>query len=216
MVRCLPRIAAQEKMAPEAPEVSGTRDSHFRRRRNAIGSCVVRPRLLLPCQVEGEIHLRQTEPRQLQLEASIDELLELDGQQFLVPACVDRQLIVGERVGLHLLRRQVSKRHHGDLVNAEEFGRGGAAMPGDDPALIIDQDGIGEAEALNRVRDLADLLATMGSGVAFGGLEAVQGSVFDGAGRGALHLGFSKAGVCNTSCGTAPKRHFQIFLYLYY
>ena len=47
-------------------------------------------------------------------------------------------------------------------------------MTGEDTVIVIDEDRVGEAEALDRVRDLADLLTGMGPGVALGRMQAVD------------------------------------------
>ena len=83
IVSWIPRITAEQGVVAEALEITRARDSVLGHVGDAIGGAVVRPRLLLPCQVEGEIHLRQTEAGQLHLEAGVDEFLELQGEEVL-------------------------------------------------------------------------------------------------------------------------------------
>jgi transcriptional regulator with XRE-family HTH domain len=59
-------------------------------------------------------------------------------------------------------------------------------VSGEDRVLAIDQDGIGEAEPADAVRDLPDLLLRMGSRVLRPWSEGRDGEVFDVPGHGTL------------------------------
>jgi hypothetical protein len=61
-------------------------------------------------------------------------------------------------------------------------------VAGDDGALGVEQDGVGEAEALDAVGDLAELPGRVGAGVARGGAERGERLVLD-AQRGAGEVG---------------------------
>ena len=97
-----------------------------------------------------------------------------------VPARIERQLVVGERIRALLRLAPARRHHHGDLLDAKLARTQHAAMPGNDGAVLCHQDRIGPAPFTDRCRDLVDLLVAVRADVARVGNET-----FD---RPALHL----------------------------
>ena len=93
------RVAAQQAMAAEPPEIAVARD----RRAGCEGNCIVRPigtvGIRLARLVDDEVDLGQAEAGQLDVEVEVDQRLQLDREDLLVPAGIERELVVGEHVG---------------------------------------------------------------------------------------------------------------------
>jgi hypothetical protein len=67
----------------------------------------------------------------------------------------------------------------GNLTDPEKLSCFNAAMTGDDPAGIVDQHRVREAEAADAVRDLSDLLLRMGSCIPYVRLECLNACHFN-------------------------------------
>ncbi len=101
----------------------------------------------------------------IEVQVELSELLEFLCQQLLVPAGIERELVVGDHIG-PLLRRAscVSIRRQG-TVSTQELRSRNPAMTGEDHVLAVDQDRVGEAKAADAVGDLSDLFFRMRSRV---------------------------------------------------
>ena len=74
-----------------------------------------------------------------------------------------------------------------NALHPEKLGSLDPAMPGDDLVVIADQDRVGEAELLDAVGDLPDLLLGMGAGVSRVRPQACDRHGLDR--KGLLHMG---------------------------
>jgi hypothetical protein len=119
----------------------------------------------------------------------IRQKLQLDPQDLRVPARLLGELVVGQDVGPALGLSEMGQLDDRDRLQAKHFGSLEPAMPGNDGALAIHQDRVGEAELADAVGDLADLLRAVGARVARIGPEAAWRDVGDGKGPG--HRGLS-------------------------
>jgi hypothetical protein len=114
------------------------------------------------------------EARQVEVEAKISQVAQFDAQQLLVPPRVEGEPVVGEDIRA-LLRlgemRQLDHRHlgHAELARGQQ-----PAVPGDDAALAIHQNGVGEAELTDRGGYLRHLHVAVGAGVARVGHQRVD------------------------------------------
>ena len=63
-----------------------------------------------PALVEHEVDLGEAEAGQLDIELEVDQRLQLDREDLLVPAGVERQLVVGEHIGAALGVGEVRQR----------------------------------------------------------------------------------------------------------
>src|SRR5690606_5472911 len=115
---------------------------------------------------ENEIDLSQTEPGEFDVELKIDQRLQLDGEDLLVPAGIQRELVVRENIGPPLCFGEMRQGQRGHALHAEKLGRLDSSVACDDLAITRDEHGIGEAEALDRGCDLLELFSGMGSRVA--------------------------------------------------
>jgi hypothetical protein len=83
-----------------------------------------------------------------------------------IPAGVFCDFVVGQRERPLLCRRKPAQLDNWDFRKPKQLGSCMASVSGDDVLLLIDPDGYQEAERLNAVRDLADLLCRMRARIA--------------------------------------------------
>ena len=165
------RIRTQQPVPAEPPQITGTGDR--RRvvdRRQPVGL------VLVPGAVESgdqRIDLGRLEARDLDVEVEVDgrERLQLNRQEFLVPARELRQAVVRDEVGAPLRLVQIANANRGHLGQPEPLRRLQPGVPGHHLAALVDQDRIGEAERADAVGDPPDLPFTMGPRIARVGLE---------------------------------------------
>ena len=104
---------------------------------------------------------------------------QLLGQNLIVPAGIQSQLVVRNHIGALFRLGHVLDAQAGHLRHTKLLRRRHPAVAGKDRARLVDQHRIGEAESFYRRRDLADLLFGMGPGIASPGPELVGGNHLD-------------------------------------
>ena len=87
--------------------------------------------------VQEEVDLGRFEAGQLDFESEIDKLLQLDGQDFPVPAGFQRDLVVREDIGPLLRLAHVGNPDRGDSGQSEKLGCLQAAMAGKNLKVIV-------------------------------------------------------------------------------
>src|SRR5690606_31166446 len=95
----------------------------------------------------------------------VDQRLQLDRKDLLVPGSIERELVVGKDVGPSFGVGEVRQRQARHCLSAEQVGRLDAAMTGDDLAVIRHEHRVGEPKALDRGGDLLELFRGMGARV---------------------------------------------------
>src|SRR5262249_26939824 len=102
------------------------------------------------------------------IESEVDgkQMTEFDRENRLVPSCLFGQLVISQDVGPDLFFAEVLKTNRGHLLDAQEFCCKSAAVAGDDCVVLIDQNRVVKSKCDDAVRDLADLLLRVRSGVA--------------------------------------------------
>jgi len=160
------RVTAKQTVAPGAPEIT------LARSRRAAGECdcIVRPvgtvGISLARLLDGEVDLRQAEPSQLDIEVEGDQRLQLDCKDLLVPACIERELIVGQHVGAPLGFGEMGKSDGRHCLPAKQLRRFDPSVTRHDLAVVRNEHGVCEPEPLDRGSDPPDLLFGMGARVA--------------------------------------------------
>jgi hypothetical protein len=129
--------------------------------------------------VQNQVHLGEGEPRSLHLEIQIDEGLQLGREEFLIPACVQGQLVVGEHVSLAIGGAQMRQPYRRNVGHADELCCRHPAMAGQDGIVVVNEDRVGEAEVLDALRQLSDLALGVGASIAAVGAELRNGPLFD-------------------------------------
>jgi hypothetical protein len=120
-----------------------------------------------------------------------------------IPAVVQDELVVGEDVSPALRRIEVREANRRDALQAYELGCLDPAMSGDDLVIIADQHRIGEAELLNAIGNLPDLLLGMGTRIPCIGSQACDRQRFNDHGLHVLPL-LLKAPIGKTESPQAP------------
>ena len=130
------RVAADQPVRPELPDIARPAA-----RRPGLGQPVVLgiAGLLRRQPLDQAVDLRDREAGHADVEAEIvgEERLQLFGEQVLVPAGVQRQLVVGEHVGPLLGRGHGLDADAGHRRHAEELRRLDPAMAGEDGVLGV-------------------------------------------------------------------------------
>jgi hypothetical protein len=160
-------------------KASRSRESPHSRRCSGILRSLIGIRRGLLRLLEHEIDLGEREAGDLDVEFQINKSLQLDGKQLAVPTGIEGQLVVGDDVGSALRRIEVGQAQRRNALHSQQLGGFHSAMPGDDLAVIADQHRIGEAEPLDAVGDLPDLLLGVGPGVSRIGSQTVDRHVVD-------------------------------------
>ena len=109
-------------------------------------------------------NLQLAEAGQRQVEAEALQFAEFEAEQFVVPAGVQRQLVVGNDVGPLLRLAQSGKLDHRHRRHAELPRRQQPAVAGNDAVVAVDQDRVRPAELADRGGDLRHLRIASASG----------------------------------------------------
>ena len=97
----------------------------------------------------------------------------------MVPACELGELVVRDDEGPDLLLGEMVEADRRNRLHSELFGRAQASVAGDDGSGRVDEERVREAERLDRVRDLADLLRRVGARVPPPGREGIDRALVD-------------------------------------
>ena len=135
-------------------------------------SSSVRPDLALARQQPLQLALAEAD--QPEVEAELGKVGQLEPQQRLVPAGVQRQLVVRQHIGALLRLAHVRELDHRHPVQSQLPCRQHPAMTGDDAARTIDQHRIGPAELPDTRCDLRHLGIGVGARVAGIGDQLAQ------------------------------------------
>ena len=132
-----------------------------------IRQIILGPRILhfLSCRIEDEVDFRNLEASDFDLEPHGDEALQLDLEDFLVPARLLGQTIVGDQecALLHFGEAGRRDRRHG--AQPKQIGRREPPVPSKDDALLVDQNRYEVAKGLDALGDLPDLTPRMCAGI---------------------------------------------------
>jgi hypothetical protein len=109
--------------------------------------------------------------------------VQLGGEHLLVPAGVERELVVGDDIGPVLRRREVVEHDHRHRVEPEPARRLEPSVAGDHGAVAGGEDRIGPAELHDAGGDLRHLLVRMRARVARIGAQARERPVLDRVGQ---------------------------------
>jgi len=118
---------------------------------------------------QDRIHVARLETGDAELKPDLGQsdlqFLKLDGQQLAVPSGLFCKSVVGQHVSADFFLAEVRKSDDRKAFETEKLGGGKSPMTCDDPALIVDNQGIDHAEPQHRVGDLPNLLLGVGAGV---------------------------------------------------
>ena len=121
--------------------------------------------------IERQVDLGQREAGNGDIELKINQSLQFECQQPLIPAGIQRELVVGQDIGPPLLRRQMRQPQHRHLRHADLPGRQHPPVARDDLVIVADKHRIGKAEAADAVGDLGHLFAGVNASIALVGTQ---------------------------------------------
>ena len=164
-------VAAQQAMRTHEPQVARPRDRMARRGGQDVGVVVrlvriARRRLRLIERRHQMLELALVEAGEREIEALAVQRMQLRCQQLLVPAGIERELVVGDHVGAALRLGQMIEHHDRHGIEPETARRLEATVPGDHRAVARDQHRIGPAEFDDAGGDLRHLLIRVRARVA--------------------------------------------------
>src|SRR5260370_27063054 len=92
------------------------------------------------------------------IELQVQQTLQLNCQDVTIPAGIFRQLVVRKHVSPPISFRHCRENDDRHRTEAEQLRRPQSAVTRNNLSIFGDKKGIGETEALDRTRDLLDLL----------------------------------------------------------
>ena len=154
-------IAAEQPVITQHPQIARLGDRLLRQRRCLI----VIGQALLPAR-QQPFQLARAEADQAEVEAEVREIRQLEPQQRLIPAGVQRQLVVGQHVSPLLRLAHMRELDHRHLLQPELSRRQHPAMAGDDAVCAVDEHRVRPAELADAGSDLRHLGIGMGARIA--------------------------------------------------
>ena len=154
-------VAAEKAMLAEEPDIAGLSDGSLGWFGNVVGIGKAGD-----ADLHQARHLFIAEAGEGEIEAEILQRLELSLEEFEVPAGIERQLVVGDDVGLLLGLAQAGEFDHRHLRQAELPGCEQPAVSGDDAIVAVDEDRVGETEGANGGSNLRHLRVGVRSRIA--------------------------------------------------
>ena len=165
-------------MRPQLPDIAGTAAG-----RDLPGHKVIFRIAILFDRLAGDqvVDLSDREAGHGDVEAIIEaqQGFQFFRQNLLIPACIECELVVRQHIGPLLRRGHTLQPHTRDLSHSQKLCGRKPAMAGEHHVVLVDEDGIGEAETLDTVGNLPDLLAAMDPRVARIGLQGPRREIFD-------------------------------------
>lgn len=159
--------------------------------------------------VKQVLQLVVTEAGEAKVKAGLLQVGEFERQQFLVPAGIDGNAVVGKHQRPALRLRQ-TRQHDGRHGFHVEFSRRQhAAMTGNQRAILGNQHRVGEAEGADRPGNLGHLRIRMCASIARIGHQLIETAVFDGK----LAGGNAKVSSAKISCGHTISLQFGCSFY---
>ncbi len=157
---------------PDIPRPAGR---HLGHARHVVGVGQARGGL---GEQRGELVVAEAD--QAEIGPDLAQVGELDPEQRLVPAGIERELVVGQHVGALLRLRPAAGDHDGDLGQAQLAGGQHAPVAGNQHAALVHQHRHRPAPLAHTGRDLGDLRLAVRARVAGVGHEPLE--------RPTLHL----------------------------
>jgi hypothetical protein len=115
------------------------------------------------------------ETRKVELEAFVCKSLQLLTEQFVIPAGIESQPIVGQDVRALLRIGKMAQYNDWHLLQLEVACGQQPSMAGDDASLRVNQDWICKSKFGNAVRNLPDLMVGMSTSIPLVGDEPLNG-----------------------------------------
>jgi hypothetical protein len=169
--RRVSRVAAEQAMRSQHPQIAQTTDGRT--------SPILRRFILRPAGetgrltrlVKDEVNDGSFESSEFDREIEVNQSLQFDGQKLPIPSGHLGKPVIGQNIGSLFGVAEMGQLHCGHALNAKQLCGLDPAMPGNDLLLIVNENRIVEAESLDAVRNLADLLLGVRPRIACVGTE---------------------------------------------
>jgi len=150
--RLIPRIPAVNAVLSQLPKIAELRNDNSFLSGQLIGA-VVLDRLA----VQDDVEFGNLKARKAYVYLILkDEMLQLDSEDSVVPACVLSQTIVCDDICPHLGWRQTLEQNSRNALQTKEFGSFHSAVARDDGPCSVYKDWVRESEGSDAVRNFAD------------------------------------------------------------
>ncbi|CAM3827112.1 hypothetical protein CADE109221_11800 [Castellaniella denitrificans] len=169
--------AAHDAVAAQRPDVAWAAHRNVGLRRCGIGVGGARGRSIQFSQQHLDLIVGETS--QAQVVVHVRQIPQLGGEHRLVPARVQRQLVIGDHVGAFLGVCQVAQAQARHFGHAQPGGGQDAAVARNDAALGVNQDRVRETELPDRRHDLGHLRIAVRAAVARIRDKPVDGQAFN-------------------------------------
>ena len=170
-------VAAQQAVVAEKPQIASPRGRVARRlgdhdRRGGSLICIFGPG-------QQPIQFPILEAHDAEIDPGVLQIAELQCQQRLVPAGIQRDAVVSQHQGPTLGVREPRQRDRRHGLHPKQPGGQHAPVAGDQRAVLGNEDRVHEAELADRAGDLGDLRLAVGARIAGVGHQAVEGPIGD-------------------------------------
>ena len=171
-------VATDQPVPAKLPDIAGPDPCGSWFRNHIIGRIAI---LFGDKPVDQRIDLGHLEADDADVEVEIarHQGLQFFGQNGVIPAGIQGQLVVSKHIGALLLRAHMFEPNTRHGCHFQQLCGGHPAMAGKNGAIPVDQHRIGEAERKDTVGDLAQLLLRMGAGIARPGGQCRGGDLLD-------------------------------------
>jgi hypothetical protein len=184
------RVTAEHTMVAQDPEIARLADRVFRGFRDLVLGPIARR--LAVGQRQQPLQLGGIEADEIQIEALVPQPCQLLGEKRVVPAGLQRDLVVRDQIRSFLRLAEVLKADHRHLSEPELARRKQPAVASEDPGVLVDQDRVGPAELHHAHRDLIDLRFAVRARVALVRAQAVDRPKLDPLGERDQPHGFRR------------------------
>ena len=154
---------AEKTMVTQYPEIARFADRFLLHFRHMVVFCLSANRFVIQQQA---IELIEAKPHNFEVKVQIIQGLQLCFEQFIVPACILRQLVISQHQSptLHLV--QMPQHNHRHRRHTQLIGRHQTTMTCHNHPVLAHQNRIHKPEAADGVSNLGHLLRGVGTGVA--------------------------------------------------
>ena len=153
-------------MAAQYPDITSPGHRWSGVQTDPVENRIGRGRISFGCSIKNAVDFGERKAGEIEIEVEINQFAEIERQKLEVPPGIQRELVVGQQIGLALGLTEIRNAQRRHFRKPQKFGCRDPAMTSQNRSGLIDQDRVGEPEPFDRVGDLPDLLFRMGPRIA--------------------------------------------------